>query len=576
MDEPIQYELFFGPEALLGALIGALLLTLPISFFLLARYRRAVLKSMMSRADVPSPPAPPVIVTPSPPAAPPQGTSPNASLPAVFLDAGADIPLSPTAKPLHDRFWSRPRQAALVYGIAGVVYAVLSGVLTLVASGMEVLPQRTAVTILTGLWPVVLTLPLVWREPGWKWYPAALGVYFGLSALAAQEYFVKLVLLYWAVTWLVPTVAVWILANREVRAVGPFVLVTSTLLIFTWGVLLVLGYWLLTHVSAPGTEHIVSALPFVALALSIGASWLYVRAIARAHERHWLGEQSALVDCYYAAFTVWQTLSTVSSEGARGALQLLPFVGYRIVVAIGMSAMRRAAAAERPRRLLLLRVFGSRSRSERLFEAVAAHWRYAGSIQMIAGTDLASATLEPHEFLDFMGGTLSRRFIKGRADLSERLARLDTRPDADGRFPVNEFFCHDDTWQDVLLHLVAESDVVLMDLRTFSPQRQGCVFELHQLLNLIPLGRVILLVDNTTDVPFLRSVLEQGWADLAAESPNRDGRGGTLRVLNLPAGKDAADTLLTLLAEAGTFAARPSPPTPDLPPGVPSEMVRYG
>jgi len=44
----------------------------------------------------------------------------------------------------------------------------------------------------------------------------------------------------------------------------------------------------------------------------------------------------------------------------------------------------------------------------------------------------------------------------------------------------------------------------------------------------------------------------------------------------LPAGKDAADTLLTLLAEAGTFAARPSPPTPDLPPGVPPEMVRYG
>jgi hypothetical protein len=51
--------------------------------------------------------------------------------------------------------------------------------------------------------------------------------------------------------------------------------------------------------------------------------------------------------------------------------------------------------------------------SQRLFDALDKHWRHVGSIQMIAGPDLATTTVEPHEFLDFLRGRLARRFIDG-------------------------------------------------------------------------------------------------------------------------------------------------------------------
>lgn len=70
--------------------------------------------------------------------------------------------------------------------------------------------------------------------------------------------------------------------------------------------------------------------------------------------------------------------------------------------------------------LLLLRSFSLGKASERLFDALERYWRHAGSIQLIAGVDLATRTIEPHEFLDFMSGKLARRFIDGPAALAQR------------------------------------------------------------------------------------------------------------------------------------------------------------
>ena len=45
----------------------------------------------------------------------------------------------------------------------------------------------------------------------------------------------------------------------------------------------------------------------------------------------------------------------------------------------------------------------------RMFRALSLRWLRAGSIDMIAGPDLVSSALEPHEFLDFVGGRLVDR-----------------------------------------------------------------------------------------------------------------------------------------------------------------------
>ena len=95
------------------------------------------------------------------------------------------------------------------------------------------------------------------------------------------------------------------------------------------------------------------------------------------------------------------------------------------------------------------------------------HWRHVGSIQMIAGPDLATTTVEPHEFLEFLRGRLARRFIDGPQALNLRLAEMDLERDQDGRFRVNDFFCREETWRTTLSHLVNQSEVVLMDLQIF-------------------------------------------------------------------------------------------------------------
>jgi hypothetical protein len=71
--------------------------------------------------------------------------------------------------------------------------------------------------------------------------------------------------------------------------------------------------------------------------------------------------------------------------------------------------------------------------------------------------------------------------------------------DADGRFRVNECYCHDTTWQEALRALVQRSDVVLMDLRGFKAHNAGCRFELAALSEAPRLQRVVVLSDAQTD-----------------------------------------------------------------------------
>jgi hypothetical protein len=59
----------------------------------------------------------------------------------------------------------------------------------------------------------------------------------------------------------------------------------------------------------------------------------------------------------------------------------------------------------------------------------------------------------------------------------------------------------------VLSRLVHDSDVVMMDLRGFSRHNAGCIFELHELARLVPLERVVFVVDRRTDETLLAETL---------------------------------------------------------------------
>jgi len=190
-------------------------------------------------------------------------------------------------------------------------------------------------------------------------------------------------------------------------------------------------------------------------------------------------------------------------------------------------------------RLLYLRVFGSARRAERLFDLLAARWRHAGSIQLISATDIARGRFEPDEFLDFLNRRIADAYITSEDDLNRRLAALQQRPDPDGRYRVHEFFCRADTWQRTVSTLAAASSLVIMDLRGFTADNKGCIFELSVLIDEAPLSRVVLLIDQSTDEPLLRGTLADLWEGVDPQSPNA-GQSAGLRFVDLGGGYPAA------------------------------------
>lgn len=162
--------------------------------------------------------------------------------------------------------------------------------------------------------------------------------------------------------------------------------------------------------------------------------------------------------------------------------------------------------------LLLLRVFGHDRRTERLLDGITRRWRCIGPVYLIAGRDVALRTIDPQDFYSFLSGRLSRAFVKDEADLQARLGALDRDPDPDGRYRINQFFCHQNTWKGVLDELIRRSAAVLMDLRGFDAARLGCRYELTRLGEHLGAKPVVLLADASTDRDLVAALLHRGQA----------------------------------------------------------------
>jgi hypothetical protein len=53
-----------------------------------------------------------------------------------------------------------------------------------------------------------------------------------------------------------------------------------------------------------------------------------------------------------------------------------------------------------------------------------------------------------------VSGRLARLFVDSDSTLARSIAALDDLRHPDGRFRINDFFCHGDTWQAVLRRLI--------------------------------------------------------------------------------------------------------------------------
>jgi hypothetical protein len=293
------------------------------------------------------------------------------------------------------------------------------------------------------------------------------------------------------------------------------------------------------------------------MAVAALPAWLVVAFLRDRYAAKKMSEFQFTVSAVWILQALMLSFSLLREGGflaASGAF--IPLLGWRLTLGLMLRPLAASARTRPAQTLLLLRVYGFGRRSRRLFDLLGARCRLLGSIDLIAAPDLASRTIEPATFLEFIRGRIKRLFVRTPQDLEERLAAIDRLPDPDARFRVNQLFCSDDMWKEAVTRLMESATLVVMDLRGFSSQRAGCVFEIQTLLDVVPLERLVFLFDQTTHRDELKAVLADRWRQLDATSPNLAATTPTLRLLD--AGVGAADAVHRLLTLARAQAQPPS------------------
>lgn len=543
----------------LTGMLFALPATLLISWGLLAFYRRAVIRNMRSQTSSSHLPA--EVDLASKAAAHP----PTSELSINILSTSLALQGSSDGGRLFKDALRGPWRAVLVYGLAGLCYAFLFSVVKLKADRIELLPFRLTVITLIYYWPI---FPVLWIVVGKTFRIRILlvGIYALLllvlgfieySFSPSFDWMTPFLIWNWCNAW--PTIALLFVLNRKTRTVGPLVLVflffgiTGALVLFSFiaNQQDVLSYVIaLGNVIGLSYSQKVAAIFLVGF-LAVGAvGWLIAKWIQKRYEARKISDQSILVDTIWFLFVIFHVIYIGISRVEWIPFGILVYLVYRILVWAGMTILvRTSVRTETPVDLLLLRVFSLGKRSEQLYDALSMHWRYVGNLRMISGPDLATSTVDPHEFIYFLTRKLKQLFTHTVEALEHGLTALDNRCDPDGRFRAVEFFCHADVWKEALARLAKISDVIVMDLRSFGAQHKGCIFEINALMDLIPLERILLLVDDTTDTTFLHQTLQSAWAHLDQDSPNREGE-KVAQLYRFEGPKDLTGLLQTLSVSA--------------------------
>ena len=537
----------------------ALLLTIPISWVLLKFYRRAVIRTMekhANRSEITLP------IEPTP-----------HKLPETELKINILDPLSSSDHLSFSKYQKillqAPGKASLVYLVAGLGYGAVMTWGTLVSGQMSARLITIFITLILFVWPVVLAVQFIAGTTSRRWLQPILiyvGVYLLLTLLAIiinpDAKFIELVAL-WGLINLPTSLFWWIVLNRRLRAVSPMVLVFMVLALT--GSLILLEILLNNEQVQVLSAAILKPLGFglrgiMVVNILIGLltfgviGWFVLRWIRWQYQRQMISDQIITLDSLWLIFSITKGVELVFDGLIWVFVPLMAFLVYKALTVLGFRWLSRQNQLPDSPCLLLLRVFSLGRRSEQLFRAVSTHWRYLGKIRLIAGPDLATTTIEPHEFLDYLSGNLGHNFIDRDEKLEKAIVNSIDSPDRDGRYRVEEFFCYGDTWQKVLIRLQQTCDVVLMDLRGFSLQNAGCIFEINTLIDHLPLDRVIFTIDDTTDRNFLQTSIQTAWQNLANDSPNRNSPDPAITLFefhgheNLP-----LDRFLKTLCQAGGF-----------------------
>jgi hypothetical protein len=439
------------------------------------------------------------------------------------------------------------RQAAAAYSVGGLAYSTVITIATIVEAWPAV-PAAIASVFWVNLWPLVpvlgLLLALRWTQTLWL---AALFVIAGSLLIVVVTLIgeilrgafdtAPLTNVYWSILQLVLTVYVpafvlLLISRRRIRAVFAMTLAATILfgvglMVFRRVALELFGVArlrsLILEVAVKTTNDVAYYAIYLLLAVPVGwVVWRVLRQLAVAFERKAFSDVQLVVDCWFAVVTMELLVTQLTNAyGLAGiAIGVGAFLAYRASVEFVLRIWPPAAPAKTATapRLLLLRVFGHQARTEGLFDYIARHWRFRGPVQLIAGADLAMRTVDPGDVLAFVSGRLRSQYVTSTSEVSARVQRIDMQPDPDGRFRVNELYCLHDTWKAALQSLLTVTDAVVMDLRGFSRESRGCLYELRQLATTMATDRIVLIADDVTDKLLLEETLGRAWEQVSQPS----------------------------------------------------------
>ena len=495
------------PGLVLHVLIISVATTYPLSLVLLWRYRRTVEALAQQKTGTSA-----------------VGEEPRSAVPTAFEG---------TADELYTELRHAPRRSATLQGLAGAVVACCLAALFLASGGVPPTFPRMAFVSATLFWPgvlaIVLTMGMSRGQRLLIFLTAGLGYcLFGVAASVATPGEAVLEAAFFWVALNVPaTLVLAPLLMRHVRAVGSSVFLVTIASVS--GAAAVLEFLQ----RAPGAALLVERRltvdlglePWVGVALlllcgflvaGVCGVWLFRRlGLAYAHNR--VGDEGITLSALWLVYT--GAFATLMLSFGGTVLVILGLASFPLYLALTWSGRRlflSVPSGPGPM-LLLLRVFSSKGPTPQLFHTVSRHWRHVGPIAIIGWKDLASAAIEPNEFMAFLRRQAKDLFVTNPAASLAALDAGSTQRDPDGRFRCQQRLCFDNTWKPTVEGLIQRSAVVLVDLRALgdkvaqtekakatgeggtdgTKEQSGIATELGALKRLDALGRAVLLHDGS-------------------------------------------------------------------------------
>ena len=531
------------PGMLIATLILTAFFTALISFFLLYQYRRSVIRLMSKYAPQTSPPAPKELNA--------QIDKEENAFPLEFVHINeSSEKIDPKAQGLYTKFKQASSQNILIYSLAGLGYAMTMSLAFLISSQIEFHPLIFLTLIWLYLFPIIFVIYLSTIPNKKTRLLIPIGyffIYLSFIFLVTFPNFSKVPpLLKMLFNFnLSPFILAIAFLNRRTKAVAPLIMsfiffaVAGSILALAYGIsptaqilahsnnVIVKIFIFITREIHPNALVPISMALLTLLGLLIlGLFGLFLLAwLRRQYVHKKISDKSLLIDSIWLVFVLDNSirLSTINLWWFLSGF--VAFLVFKTITKIGFSIRNKKTARNKIPQLLFLRVFSLGIRSQKLYESITTFWRYGGSTLFITGPDLITSTVQPHDFLDFLSKKLPQRFTDTEEKLNQQIKNIDTIPDSDGLYRIHDFFCYANTWKMALSRLAKESEVVLMDLRSFSAKNAGCIFEINELINAVRLEQVIFLIDKTTDKEYMRQIMTKAWKTMRPSSPNSSSAG---------------------------------------------------